>query len=75
MALECDLDKSFDENIAEFRKHLEALDPDCANIFFDNQAKLLGDGNPSRNRANRTAFNDAVLAQLEALSKKSDGDL
>lgn len=74
MALEFDLNKSFDENIAEFRKHLEALDPECAKVFFDNQSTLLGDGNAARARANRTAFNEAVLAQLEALPKKAEAE-
>ncbi len=72
MALEFDINKSFDENIAEFRKHLEELDPECAKIFFDNQATLLGDGNPARARANRTSFNEAVLEELNALPQKSE---
>jgi hypothetical protein len=67
MALEFDLNKTFDQNIAEFRNHLEGLDPECARIFFDNQATLLGDGDPARARANRTAFNEAVLEELNAL--------
>jgi len=67
MALEFDLNKIFDQNIAKFRRHLEELDPECAKIFFDNQATLLGDGNPARARANRIAFNESVLAQLKAL--------
>lgn len=73
MALVFDLDKSFDENIAEFRKHLEGLDPECAKIFFDDQATLLGDGNPARARANRIAFNEAVLKQLNSLMPKPAG--
>lgn len=73
MALEFDPTKSFDEHIAEYRKHLEALDPECAKIFFDNLATLVGDGNPARARANRTAFNAAVLRQLKALPPKSGG--
>jgi hypothetical protein len=71
MALEFDLNKSFDENIAEFRKHLDGLDPECAKIFFDNQATLVGDGNPGRARANRIAFNEVILEQLGALPPKS----
>jgi hypothetical protein len=72
MALEFDLNKTFDQNIAEFQKHLEGLDSDCAKIFFDNQATLLGDGNPARLRANRIAFNEAVLNQLKALLPKNE---
>ena len=72
MALEFNLSKSFDENIAEFRKHLEGLDPECAKIFLDNQATLLGDGNPTRARQNRIAFNEAVLEQLKALPPKTE---
>jgi hypothetical protein len=72
MALEFDLNKTFDQNIAEFRKHLEALDTECAKIFFDNQATLLGDGNPARARTNRIAFNEAVLEQLKALPPKAE---
>jgi hypothetical protein len=67
MALEFDFNKTFDQNTAEFRKHLEELDPECAKIFFDNQTTLLGDGNPARAQANRIAFNEAVLEQLKTL--------
>ena len=73
MALEFDPAKSFDEHIAEYRKHLEGLDPECAKIFFDNLSTLIGDGTPARARANRTAFNAAVLRQLNGLSSKSAG--
>jgi hypothetical protein len=72
MALEFDLNKSFDENIAEFREHLEWLDPECAKIFFDHQATLLGDGNPGRARSNRIAFNEAVLTELNALPPQTE---
>lgn len=72
MALEFDPSKSLSEHAAEFRKHLESLDSECAKIFFDNQATLLGDGNPSRARANRTAFNAAIIAQLDALPPTSE---
>jgi hypothetical protein len=71
MPLEFDPNKALDEHLAEFRAHLEAIDPECAKIFFDNLPTLKGDGNPSRARANRTAFNQAVLAQLKALPPKA----
>ena len=72
MALEFDINKTFDQNTAEFRKHLEGLDPECARIFFDNEATLLGDGNPARAQANRIAFNEAVLEQLNSLPLKTE---
>ena len=74
MALQFDLDKTFDENLAEFRRHLEELDPQCAKIFFDNQDLLLGDGNQARARANRTAFNAAVLRALNGLLPDEAGN-
>jgi hypothetical protein len=40
---------------------------------IDNLPTLKGDGNPARARANRTAFNQAVLAQLKALQPKKAG--
>jgi hypothetical protein len=70
MAFEFDTNKTFDQNVAEFRKHLEAVDPQCAKILFDNQAKLLGDGNPAQ--ADRIAFNEAVLDQLKTLPLKAE---
>jgi hypothetical protein len=70
MAFEFDPNKSLDEHIAEFRKHLEAIDPQCAKILFDNQGSLLSDGNPYRARTSRTAFNITVLKQLQALIPK-----
>jgi hypothetical protein len=72
MALEFDPNKSFDDHVAELRKHLESLDFECAQIFFGNQAILLADGNPARARANRIAFNEAVLEQLNALLPKNE---
>ena len=73
MAFEFDPNKTLDEHLAAFRTHLEAIDPECAKLFFDNQEKLLGDGNPSRARTNRAAFNLAVLARLKALPASSAG--
>jgi hypothetical protein len=70
MALEFDPTKPFSDHIAEFRKHLEVLDPECAQIFLEAEAALLGDGNPERARANRTAFNKLVLEKLTALLQK-----
>jgi hypothetical protein len=72
MTLEFDINRTFDQNAAEFRKHLEGLDADCAKLLFENQATLLGDGNPARAQANRIAFNEAVLAQLKALPRKTE---
>jgi hypothetical protein len=72
MALEFGLNKTFDQNTAEFRKHLEGLDPECAKLFFDNEATLLGDGNPARAQANRIAFNETVLEQLNTLPPKTE---
>lgn len=69
MTFEFDPNKSLDEHIAEFRKHLEELDPECAKIFFDNQARL---GNGALTRTDRVAFNEAVLKQLKALPPKSE---
>lgn len=68
MALEFDPDKSFDENIAEFQRHLEQLDPECAKIFFDTKQKLLGDG--ASIQGSRAAFNRTVLECLKALLPK-----
>lgn len=72
MPLEFDPRKALDEHLAEFRAQLDAIDPECAKIFFDHLPTLEGDGNPSRARANRTAFNQAVVAQLQALKPKAD---
>jgi hypothetical protein len=73
MTLKFDQDKSFDENIAEFRKHLDGIDPDCAKILFEHISVLEGDGNPERAREYRTAFNETVLKSLEQLRAKSSG--
>jgi len=71
MPLEFDPSKAFDEHLAEFRAHLESIDPECTKILFDNLPALEGDGNPSRARANRAIFNQTVLAQLKALKPKA----
>jgi hypothetical protein len=68
MTLEFDIDKTFEENMEQFRAHLEGLDPECAKILFDNLETLLRGANP---RAARAAFNQAVLAQLVTLLPKA----
>jgi hypothetical protein len=62
--LEFDLDKTYDENVAAFKQHMTALDPVMAVILFEHLDKLLAGDDPG-NRANRTAFNRAVLAELD----------
>ena len=48
MPLIFDPDKTFDENLAEFYRYLEQLDPECAKIFLEAKQKLLGDGASSQ---------------------------
>jgi hypothetical protein len=72
LALEFDTNKTFSDHVAQFKKHMESLDPECARIFFSNQTILLGDGNPAQARANRIAFNEAVLEQLKALVPENE---
>jgi hypothetical protein len=67
MPFEFDPQKSFDENVAAFKAHVEQLDPECAAILFSNLDTLTGDGNPDRARPRRTSFNTAVAAALDAL--------
>ena len=63
--LEFDLDKTYEENVAAFEEHVSAIDAAMAEILFKQLDKLLS-GDDSGNRANRAAFNRAVLAELEA---------
>lgn len=62
-----DLDKSFEQNLEAFKDHVTALDPVLAGILFKHLNKLHPT-DEANDRANRTAFNRAVLADLEALS-------
>lgn len=55
---------SFDDNLTRFKTELERLDPECAQILFNNLATLLRDGDAVRNRQE---FYRAVLAAVEAL--------
>jgi hypothetical protein len=73
MPFDFDPSKTFDQNFSEFRRHLDAVDSGCAKILFDNLDTLLGDGDPSRARASRTAFNAAVLLELDDLPDRDDG--
>jgi hypothetical protein len=73
MALKFDSEKSFEFNFVEFRAHLEALDPECAKILFDNLETLLGDGEPSRARARSAAFNAKVAGSLASFLQKNAG--
>ena len=70
--LEFNLDKTYDENVAAFKLHMTTLDPVMAEILFKHLDKLLA-GDDSGNRANRTAFNHAVLAELEAQAPAGGG--
>jgi hypothetical protein len=65
--LEFDLDKSFEENLEEFKRHVTTLDPVLAAILLKHLDKLHP-ADESNERASRTEFNRAVLADLEALS-------
>jgi hypothetical protein len=62
--LEFDLDKTYEENVAAFKEHMFAIDAAMAEILFKHLDKLLSGDDPG-SRANRTAFNRAVLAELE----------
>lgn len=68
-----DPDKSFDENVAAFRAHVEVRDPECARILFDNLDTLTGDGDPSRARQRRAQFNATVAQVLDALAARAAG--
>jgi hypothetical protein len=59
-----DLSKSFEDNLATFRKAAEAIDADCAKILFDNLEKLQASGDA---RTARATFNKAVKDALDAL--------
>jgi hypothetical protein len=74
MPFDFDPSKTFEENVAEFQTHLEAVDPECAKILFDNLGTLIGDGDPVRARANRTAFNATVLLELDDLPEREAGE-
>ena len=70
MSLAFDHNKSFDENLAEFRKHLETLDPECTAILFRHLAKLQGDNDQAPSRVDRTTFNLAALKDIDALKEE-----
>jgi hypothetical protein len=62
-----ELANSFDDNLALFRAEAEALDPDCAKIFFDNMHILCREDDPARDRGAITEFHKVVAAALESL--------
>ena len=68
--LDFDPNQSFEDHSAALRKHLEGLDPELAAILSTNLDSLLGDGDATQARANRTAFNDAVVKELDKLLPK-----
>jgi hypothetical protein len=72
LELEFNLDNTYAENLQVFKQHVTALDPTLAEILFKHLDKLLVGDDPG-NRANRTAFNRVVLAELEALPPPSHG--
>ena len=60
-----DLNKSYEENIEVFKLHVAALDPAMAEILLNHLDTLLAGEDPG-GRTSRTAFNRAVLVDLEA---------
>ena len=58
-------DFSFDEdwpqNLQRLKQHLEALDPECAEMLFDNLATLQSDDANARRDFNQKVF-EAVFA-------------
>ena len=70
--LEFDLDKTYEENLEAFKQHMTALAPTLADILFRHVDKLLAGEEPG-NRANRTTFNRAVLAELETPPPPTEG--
>jgi hypothetical protein len=70
--LEFNPDKTYEDNVAAFKQHMIAFDPVMAEILFKHLDKLLAGGDPG-NRTNRTTFNRAVLAELEAPAPAGDG--
>lgn len=54
-------DEDWEANLHRLREHLEAIDPACAKMLFDNMEMFVSeDGNARRN------FNAAILAALDA---------
>jgi hypothetical protein len=65
--MEFDLDDTFEQNLARFREEADRLDPECAQILFDNLSILSRDGDAARDRQAIQEFHRAVLAALERL--------
>ncbi len=63
--LSFDLDKTYEENIRLFEEHITKLNPAMAEILLRHLDTLLAGEDPG-GRANRSAFNRSVLADLEA---------
>ncbi|KYK44769.1 hypothetical protein A1D31_35925 [Bradyrhizobium liaoningense] len=72
MPFQFDPQKSFDDNVAAFKAHVEQLDPECADILFRHLNTLVGDSDPGRARLRRTEFNAAVASALDALPDEDD---
>lgn len=64
-----DGEKTFEENLAAFRKHAEGIDAELAEILFEQLSILAGSGD---RRSNVAAFNQAVSAALERLGQSDD---
>lgn len=66
-AMEFDPAITFAENLQRFKDEAERLDPECAQILFDNIGTLTRQGDGARDRQAIQEFNRAVLAALNAL--------
>lgn len=65
-----DPEKSFDENVAAFKEYCATIDPECAEILFDELDTLMGDGDANTARKRRSDFNAAAINALEANAAK-----
>lgn len=59
------LDEDWPENLARLKAHLEAIDPECAKILFDNLDVLQSDDANARRDFNQKVF-QAVTAAAQA---------
>ena len=55
------IDEDWFHNLSRAKAHLEALDPECAKVLFDNLAVLLSDDVNARRDFNQKVF-EAVKA-------------
>ncbi|HME81886.1 MAG TPA: hypothetical protein VKF82_07390 [Candidatus Eremiobacteraceae bacterium] len=66
------LDENWSQNLERLKAHLEALDPECAKMLFDNLATLQSDDTNTRRDFNQKVFEPMTTAAQAEIDGRAE---